>query len=112
MNSEMIREPFIIAVAEKRSQGRVGEPVRDLATEIIRHVPALHAGNPRPAGESAGPRDDVAWLEQPLPSVVPLQKFPEGGAAMAVLRFFFRRQLGKCFLNRGKIKERVVAEAI
>jgi len=61
------------------------------------------------ASERPGPLSVTMPALLPL---IPLQKFPEGGAAMAVLRFFFCRQLRKCFLNRGKIKERVVAEAI
>ena len=44
--------------------------------------------------------------------VAPLQKLPKCRATMAVIRFLFRAEFGKCFLNLRKIKQRVVPEAV
>src|ERR1700758_1303145 len=44
--------------------------------------------------------------------LTPLQKLTESRAAMAVLGFLLGRDLGKRFVNLGKVKQRIVAKSV
>src|SRR5260370_1318710 len=48
----------------------------------------------------------------PLCLSIALQKCAKGCATMAVVRFFFRGQLGKGFADLGKIEQWVVSETV
>ena len=88
----------------KEPQKDIGKSAREKIT--VRRNTSPQGGNSNELRRLSAAFDFDSSLLSREP-VAPLQKFPKCRATMAVTRFLFRAEFGKCFLNLRKIKQRI-----